>query len=457
VVHVRRAFLEVVRVNYWKQINSGKLPRKSTATLALLNSIDVAMEAHDSPGLGDWTVLLQTNRGLFAPPRGRREQVSDDLEVELAEIEMSRKEQQVREKSVFDTMKEAAHEHYAELAEQKEKEKENKQDEDENPIALAAARWRDKASKAREAKRRGALSAFATLPVVDSAAETVNREEASPLPTHINRLHQWRTFLDFRTTLQHLSIATQHDGQVASSNVSHRARPVLNPWTFLTGVLREYSVAKKVYLLTSFIEAHEYAQHKIQFFLRESGMIDQPEENLVVNESREQVRQARSRLAEIDSNAITLQVSKQTARWILHVQEDMVAEFRREGVLLERDAALLLEEVQRDLKRLGSVEWSNIVAAKIAHTLESYVCYPCLHPCILCHAWCGGGHDNNEQSESGRSEQNVSDEEGFEGEETKEPPGEDVRTNTRGMGGGDMSNEPAEFVTVSNSGRTFAV
>eukprot|EP01034_Spumella_vulgaris_P023862 gene23862-30138_t len=461
VVHVRRAFLEVVRVNYWKQINSGKLPRKSTATLALLNSIDVAMEAHDSPGLGDWLTLLDTNRGLFAPPRREAEEEEDAVEIELA---TRRAEQQAREKSVFDTMKEATQEHYAEIARQKaaeqgvnEKGKRAGPDdavmEEEDPMAAAAARWRAKAARAREAKRQGgqnvpAAVAFAEQPV-DSAQVPLDRDKndrETPSPL-LDRLSQWKTFLDFRNTMQHLSIATQYDGQPASSNLPPRARPPLNPWTFLGAVRREYLVAKKVYLLTSFIEAHEYAQHKIQFFLRESDMIDQPEENLVVNESRDQVRQARAKLAEIDSNVIALQVSKQTARWILHVQEDMVAEFQREGVLLERDAALLLGEVQRDLSRLGSVEWSSIVMAKIAHTIESKVCYPC-------HFWCNEEHDtdthHNRRLESERD---------YGEEETKEAPEMDLRGG--GLSdprvGGMNIGQPLEFVTISNTGRTFAV
>mmetsp|Transcript_6728 Transcript_6728/g.14764 ORF Transcript_6728/g.14764 Transcript_6728/m.14764 type:complete len:857 (+) Transcript_6728:153-2723(+) len=64
--HIRRAFLEVVRVSYWRQINSGKLPRKSSAALILLNSIDVALETTDTPGLQDWDVIETSHRALFA-------------------------------------------------------------------------------------------------------------------------------------------------------------------------------------------------------------------------------------------------------------------------------------------------------------------------------------------------------------------------------------------------------
>lgn len=64
ILQVRRAFLEVVRVNYWKQIDSGRLPRRSAATLALLSSIDVAREdlLHR---LEDWSVILKRNKDVF--------------------------------------------------------------------------------------------------------------------------------------------------------------------------------------------------------------------------------------------------------------------------------------------------------------------------------------------------------------------------------------------------------
>ncbi len=103
----------------------------------------------------------------------------------------------------------------------------------------------------------------------------------------------------------------------------------------------------------------------------------------MVDESKELVRQAKQKLSEIDSNVITLQVSKQTARWILHIQEDMIAEFQKEGILSEKDAHLLLGEVQRDLNHLGNVEWSSIILSKLIHKFESYICYRCYHPSAL--------------------------------------------------------------------------
>lgn len=50
-----------------------------------------------------------------------------------------------------------------------------------------------------------------------------------------------------------------------------------------------------------------------------------------MSESQELVREAKMRLADIDASEIRLQLSKQTARWILCVQQDMIEEFHREG------------------------------------------------------------------------------------------------------------------------------
>lgn len=62
---IRRAFLNVVRVRYWRQINTGRLPRKSGVALTLLNSIDIALETTGLPGLQDWQFILMTKANLF--------------------------------------------------------------------------------------------------------------------------------------------------------------------------------------------------------------------------------------------------------------------------------------------------------------------------------------------------------------------------------------------------------
>eukprot|EP01034_Spumella_vulgaris_P023864 gene23864-30140_t len=321
---LRRAFLEVVRVNYWKQINSGKLPRKSTATLALLNSIDVAMEAHRATDLNDWSVLLAScaSLSIVVPHESHIESIQSNV-------------------------------------------------------------------AARTPERHTTL-------MFESATQVSSLHHSSPQQRY--RFPQWGSFYAGHRKGQ-LSLLTQHDSLVAEPEAAHGQGSVLSS-QFLSNSLTEYRTAKRVYMLTSFIEAHEYAQHRISHFVGNTLNNDSSDKSVtasILDSSRDQVRQARAKLSEIDSNVIALQVSKQTARWILHVQEDMVAEFQREGVLLERDAALLLGEVQRDLSRLGSVEWSSIVMAKMVNKLESLMCDVC---CVI-PMWCGSkGADTQSQCSS---------------------------------------------------------
>lgn len=56
-VHVRSAFLNVLRSSYWKLIEEGKIPRASPVALNLLTSVDIAQDDVQNPGLHDWDYL----------------------------------------------------------------------------------------------------------------------------------------------------------------------------------------------------------------------------------------------------------------------------------------------------------------------------------------------------------------------------------------------------------------
>jgi len=238
---IRRAFLEVVRVSYKQQINSGKLPRNATCVLVLLNSVEAALERVDETGMHDWEMIERKYQSYF-----------------------------VAEKDRFFF-----------------------------PETLASPRERE----------------FSRVPPVDTTAQD-----------HLSRLVQ-----DFR------------DAQV-------------------------------IYLLTSFIDAHHYAQKRIPYYLGETYSIDTPEEARVVQESRIVVARAQAHLAAMNPHVVTLQVSKQTARWILHRQEDQVEGFQREGIIPEADAEILLHQAAADLKALGKLEWSDIVTAMGERVTDSLDC-----------------------------------------------------------------------------------
>lgn len=73
-----------------------------------------------------------------------------------------------------------------------------------------------------------------------------------------------------------------------------------------------------MYLLTAFIDAHVYAQQRIAYCTGSTFAVDTHEQEVVVLESQALVEQARDRLAAIDPETVTKQVTKQTARWVIH-------------------------------------------------------------------------------------------------------------------------------------------
>ena len=111
-------------------------------------------------------------------------------------------------------------------------------------------------------------------------------------------------------------------------------------------------VETSIFILMSFIEAHEEAQRKIAYYFGETEDADTPEEALVVRESRQNVASARVKLNEISVDIIGFYHSKQAARVLLHAQEEMVEELVTQGILQEKDAGLLLKAVQADIERL---------------------------------------------------------------------------------------------------------
>ena len=227
---VRKAFLEVVRVSYWKQISTGKLPRKSFAALTLLGSIDAALEQCKlEEWLLDWQSIVDSNRFLFPQREGGMEAVT--------------------------------------------------------PRGITSGR-----------SGIGSDSVHGDLGIVQGS---------------YNYLH-WRQRM--------------RDTQVIT-------------------------------ILLSFIEAHEYAQQKIPYYLGHAETADTPEQQQVVQESVELVTRAKTLLNGISPEVIRKKVSKQSASWILHTEQDLIEEFQLEGILTQADAKKLLDEVQRDFHHLERDEY----------------------------------------------------------------------------------------------------
>lgn len=198
VIQVRRAFLEVVRVNYWKQIDSGKLPRKSTATLSLLSSIDVALESLDSPeGLQDWAVLVKNNKYLLY--KDEEQPTAEQQEQEASRIFQQR---QQRKQSMSDLY------------------------------------WQFDRQEMESVRLNNNLN---------NMQMDVNSDEG-----------------DVFERLSRESIAD--DPYTVNANNGQGDHGTM---TFIRHMVDDYYIAKKVYILTSFIAAHEYAQKKIPYYLGE--------------------------------------------------------------------------------------------------------------------------------------------------------------------------------------------
>ncbi len=78
---IRKVFLQVVHVSYWKQIKAGKLPRHSLAALILLGAQDKASEMNFLANeLMDWHIIFNSYKFIFS---------ADDSGTEYDDIEDS--------------------------------------------------------------------------------------------------------------------------------------------------------------------------------------------------------------------------------------------------------------------------------------------------------------------------------------------------------------------------------
>ena len=128
--------------------------------------------------------------------------------------------------------------------------------------------------------------------------------------------------------------------------------------TFLCTVLLENQSildSNKIYILTSFIDAHTYAQQHIPYYLGEEEGISTPEEALIVRESAETVAKAQTILDGMDVAIISLHVTRQAANMILTSAETLVQHCGEEGILSVRDARLLFEVTKADRKRMNNL------------------------------------------------------------------------------------------------------
>eukprot|EP01033_Poteriospumella_lacustris_P004262 gene4262-3041_t len=125
--------------------------------------------------------------------------------------------------------------------------------------------------------------------------------------------------------------------------------------TDMLGRIESRNEKRFVYMLTSFIEAHEHAQKKIHAFL---GLEDEeveaatPEELQVIAESKVAVERAKARLHHMNGETINAIRSKQAARLVLAKEAEMVKAMVQEGLLTSHHAEEFLEEISHDTQRI---------------------------------------------------------------------------------------------------------
>ena len=140
-----------------------------------------------------------------------------------------------------------------------------------------------------------------------------------------------------------------------------------SPVSRLVGRLEARKDKRAVYMLTSFIEAHQHAQQKIHSFI---GVLDEDEnptpldpghaeadmqcceERQVVAESCAAVEQASALLAQMQSETVSAIRAKQFARVVLSKQVELVNTMVDEGLLSHKNAAVFFDEIASDTSEI---------------------------------------------------------------------------------------------------------
>jgi len=126
-----------------------------------------------------------------------------------------------------------------------------------------------------------------------------------------------------------------------------------------------------VFMLTSFLEAHNYAQRIIAKYLGEKGFVDTPEEQLIIRESTIMMREAQKLLDKIDEHVINFHATEMVARMVLNMADDVVTRFQEEGILSEHDSEDFFKKTFHDMKLIGSLHHRDEYIRKIQGNLAA--------------------------------------------------------------------------------------
>jgi hypothetical protein len=133
-----------------------------------------------------------------------------------------------------------------------------------------------------------------------------------------------------------------------------------------------------MYVLMNFIDAHEYAQSRVHFFL--GGMIDGPAEDIAAPEERQVllesyglIERAKSLLSGIEEKDLLLMYTHRAAKVIIHKQGEMLQHMVDEGIISEKNARSLFDTYENERNQLDmerAREDKNMLRGNITKKIE---------------------------------------------------------------------------------------
>merc|ERR1711916_53147 len=130
--------------------------------------------------------------------------------------------------------------------------------------------------------------------------------------------------------------------------------PVLS--SMVENEIQYYHDEYVVSVLTNYISAHKYSQRKAPKFLG-SQITKTDQAQVILSESIATVKRAEEILAGIDPRIVEYHVLRQVSNRVITLQEEMIDQFLQKGVLFPMDAAMLIEEVDKQRENLKKEHW----------------------------------------------------------------------------------------------------
>jgi NhaP-type Na+/H+ or K+/H+ antiporter len=381
-VTMRKVFLEVLRVNYFKQINSGQLPSKSFAALLLLQSVDKSLYTMNTVNdkLEDLHLLTQSHfylKKLYEKRTERKMSVfsattaaSRHASSTLSAMTTTTREEAMinptRSTAGSDTMSETAahhnqhhhHHHHYPNKNQASKNKDTRQRKHTLQLDVEGDKLfhadhevsRVTRDPEEELEEKRFLERLQSLQSINNTSNknNNNRIEDSQKTEHTN-MNQTNRANEDKDTDRNGGGGGAEDDDVKAFEDSF----------FYYSIHLQTAVM----ILMAFIEGHEFAQSRITFYLGENELgIDTPEEDIVINESKQLVAVAKDLLLMIYKPILKYIYSKRILFSIFALQQTLIEQFVTEGIINVKYSEILYEEIHSDIDHLQALERKKILS-----------------------------------------------------------------------------------------------